>query len=324
MTDGLWPGAEVRWNGPARRRGGVRLRPGGRAIVVDPGRHGVTSFSFTTYAVRHRPRFASLARLGRRLRLGVVIQIADGPAVSVPRRHLRLVAPDHPLVPEPDGAHADWWLDELSPWGDDGIRVASFVPSAFPAVGQVLHPWWGGDPEDGSTQTWREVAQRLGFASPRAFDQTREMFDIPAAAEAGMSSSQGELDERTARALVEVLASATATPDDVFVAVWEGWGDVPVQRFPGAARLDTEARGHVLLRGPLDGVLTSVAVSPFGRPVAGLWWPADRAWFVATEVDLAWTFVAGSDDLLDRLTATPGLEVVRTSSDAPANEVAEA
>jgi hypothetical protein len=98
------------------------------------------------------------------------------------------------------------------------------------------------------------------------------------------------------------------------VAVWEGWGDVPPQRFPGAARLATPGRGHFLLRGPLTGVLVSVAATGFDRPTAGLWWPADRAWFVATELDLDWTFVAGGTQLVERLHQNPRLEK-RTNND---------
>ncbi len=32
-----------------------------------------------------------------------------------------------------------------------------------------------------------------------------------------------------------------------------------------------------------------------------LWWPEDRAWFVATEIDLAWTYVGGREALIEQL-----------------------
>ncbi len=121
------------------------------------------------------------------------------------------------------------------------------------------------------------------------------------------------MDQTTASTLVDVLTEETTTPYDVFVAVWEGWGDVPPQRFPGAARLDTQARGHFLVRGPLRGVLWSVAASNRHRPAAGLWWPADRAWFVSTEIDYEWTFVAGTGELVDRLVNDDRVEVARTA-----------
>jgi hypothetical protein len=122
--------------------------------------------------------------------------------------------------------------------------------------------------------------------------------------------------------LVDVLSRTTTTPEDIFVAVWEGWGDVPPERFPGAARLPTLNRGHFLLRGPLTGVLDSISASGSDGPVSGLWWPADRAWFVATEIDFEWTFVAGATSLVDQLIADDRLEVVPTTFDTPANRAA--
>ena len=260
----LWVGADVRWNGPETVRRGVRLRPGDRAVVVDAGRHHLTSFGSVYSPPGRRP-----PRPGR----GVTIRLS-GAEVPVPRQHLELLPPDHPLAPEPDGTQASWWLEHLDSWGTHGIPVSSFVPSGFPAVCQVLQ------------------------------------------------ASTGELDALTASALVDLLGRATTTPDDVFVAVWEGWGDVPPQRFPGAAHLDTQNRGHFLLRGPLTGVLSSVAVSGHDRPTSGLWWPADRAWFTATEIDLHWTFVAGETGLVDRLIDDERLDVARSSFDAPANRTA--
>jgi hypothetical protein len=72
----------------------------------------------------------------------------------------------------------------------------------------------------------------------------------------------------------------------------------------------------------LTGVLVSVAATGFDRPTAGLWWPVDRAWFVATEIDLEWTFVAGDTELIEHLQQDPRLEVVETTFDAPANQAA--
>jgi hypothetical protein len=309
----LWPGADVRWAGPATTRKGVPLlRPGDRAVVVDPGRHHVTSFGTMYFRAEERPP---------RPRRGVTIRLGDDREVAVPRKHLEQVPPpDHPLSPERDGSHADWWLAQLVPWGRHGVPVRSLVPPSLPAVCQVLHPWWGSGPEP---VQWRELAEQHGFASVRDLDRTRELNAIPAAREAGLEAAEGELDELTATALVDAVTPATTTPDDVFVAVWEGWSDVPPQRFPGAARLDTYQRGHFLLRGPLRGTLSSVAATGPSRPTAGLWWPTDRAWFVATEIDFRWTYVAGDHALIDRLLRDNRLEVARTTFDAPANEAAE-
>ena len=311
VTRDLWPGADVRWIGPDTDRHGVQLRPGDLGVVVDAGRHQVTSFSaMYDVEVARRPR------PGR----GVTVRLAGGATVSVPRKHVELVAPNHSLAPEPDGTLADWWLQQLRPRGRQGISVDAFVPSSFAAVCQVLHPWWGQGPQP---IRWRQLAAQHGFPNVRALDQSRDGFSIPAARDTGLSASPGELDQTMAAGLVDVLTEATSTPDDVFVAVWEGWGDVPPQRFPGAARLDTPARGHFLLRGPLRRVLASVAASVSDRLAAGVWWPADRAWFVSTEIDFEWTFVAGTDELVDRLIDDDRLEVARTAFDAAANQAAE-
>lgn len=73
-----------------------------------------------------------------------------------------------------------------------------------------------------------------------------------------------------ARRLVGVMAGETTTPDDVFFAVWHGWGHILPTRFPGAVHLDTR-RGHFLLRGSPEGALTSISASSAAAgPVSGI------------------------------------------------------
>lgn len=62
----LWVGADVRWQGPETVRKGVQLRPGDRAVVVDAGRHHITSFSSL-----HSPARTRRPRPGR----GVTIEL---------------------------------------------------------------------------------------------------------------------------------------------------------------------------------------------------------------------------------------------------------
>jgi hypothetical protein len=42
-----------------------------------------------------------------------------------------------------------------------------------------------------------------------------------------------------------------------------------------------------------------------------LWWPADHAWCVATEIDLDSTYVGGSEACIEELLANSELEVAR-------------
>lgn len=46
---------------------------------------------------------------------------------------------------------------------------------------------------------------------------------------------------------------------------------------------------------------------------ANLWWPDDRAWCVATEIDFNTTYIAGSRTLLDALLGSGALEVYEAS-----------
>jgi hypothetical protein len=47
------------------------------------------------------------------------------------------------------------------------------------------------------------------------------------------------------------------------------------------------------------------------RPInsPNLIWPADHSWFVATEIDLPWTGIAGSAELVQDLIADESLDV---------------
>jgi hypothetical protein len=46
-----------------------------------------------------------------------------------------------------------------------------------------------------------------------------------------------------------------------------------------------------------------------------LWWPVDRAWCVASEIDLPWTFVGGSTKLIDAVIGAHDLNARVTSVD---------
>ena len=48
---------------------------------------------------------------------------------------------------------------------------------------------------------------------------------------------------------------------------------------------------------------------------ANLWWPADRAWFVATDIDLMTTYVGGSAACIAAALAAEGLETAQVPSD---------
>ena len=119
---------------------------------------------------------------------------------------------------------------------------------------------------------------------------------------------EGNLPQDLAAAVVEVLRGHTTTPDHCWLAVWEGWGDLP----PARATVHHPARGYVLL---------SAAIAAAAQPLwqytnlsgardqsPSLWWPADRAWCVATEIDMTWTYVAGSAQAVAAVVSDPRLD----------------
>jgi hypothetical protein len=73
-------------------------------------------------------------------------------------------------------------------------------------------------------------------------------------------------------------------------------------------------RRYHLLTGALDAVHEITALVDGQSP--NLWWPRDRAWCVATEIDLKSTHVGANRGCAERMTSTPGVEAYRISSDS--------
>ncbi len=63
--------------------------------------------------------------------------------------------------------------------------------------------------------------------------------------------------------------------------------------------------------GPVELASASVRPPPDDQSY-NLWWPEEKAWFVSSEVDYAWTYVGGSRRLVDDLLVDGRLEVVET------------
>lgn len=131
--------------------------------------------------------------------------------------------------------------------------------------------------------------------------------------------------------LVPRLAELSGPGSACHFALWSGWGwskgsyarttlssaghaadttgDLdrqmrPVQRFLAACPVAQwwGGRGMYLFDGPLE------AVTQIGSPVGGRqgpqwWWPVDRAWLVSSEIDDAFSYVAGPRPLIDDVLA---------------------
>ena len=213
-----------------------------------------------------------------------------------------------PLRHEPDVSHAAWFTDT----GDAWTRLCSIGPSGFARYARLFHP-----PRPGDDLTDPEHLQDL----------------------------EGHLDDDVLQTLVGVLARHTSSPEDCFFGLWDGFGDIhgspsvgmlqaepphrglfrrsrPAPTIPPAyppeviagPRVRIPARDYLLFRGPLNmaGDWDSAHLVP-GTPrrlnSPNLIWPADHAWFVATEIDLPWTGIGGSTALIEDLFSAQGLDV---------------
>lgn len=230
-------------------------------------------------------------------------------------------------------SEADWIGPRLAPFGDG--RVISVVPAAFAAYARILHPVTARD----RTVRWTEVATWSGaslgpgtqfhdIALPEHEPQAPAPWD-------SQGPWEGSLTGADAATLVAILRGHTATPGECWFCVWEGYGGDNAALFTAATvTRPTAARPQALGPGPAavqdaprvrlpgrDYLLStgSIADAPACVDDHGqtpsLWWPADRAWCVASEIDLPFTYLAGPAALIDQVMAEHRLEALPAHPD---------
>lgn len=226
-----------------------------------------------------------------------------------------------------DISPATWWTERLHPFAAD---VGSVLPEGFPAYARVFHPV----NEAGAMHTWAAVAAENSRVS-HAEMQFHEIARPPGAPrppshELDHRVDWGSLPTAELASLSELLGHYTSTPKHCWCCVWEGYsqlhgGAVPLTQGgadPAAGRIpplvpadvergprvETHGRAYYLLRGPV-GDLPALA-EDLGDQSPNIWWPDDRTWCVATEIDFAWTYVGGSGDAIEAILAAPGLEAL--------------
>jgi hypothetical protein len=248
-----------------------------------------------------------------------------------------------------DVSVADWLTEALRPWTDpDGerpVRVASFVPDGYEAFARILHPLrWG----TGGGGRWSELAAPRGVTiGPETwFSEASGLSPRDTVLWDEYHPSDGSLPAAEMSALGAALTAHTATPDDCVFCFWDGsgvWGsdngethyghlsdeenaalNAPVRaRWAREAaaearvpRVHLPARDHFLFTGRLGRT-----ARPFGFGIweqsPSMWWPADRAWFVATEVDGFSTYVGGTPAAIAAVLASADLEAIAVTAETP-------
>lgn len=224
---------------------------------------------------------------------------------------------DLEIVPAKSAAEAGWLAERMErSWsrGDGANYAAAIIPSGFAAYARIFHP--AGAPGGGHELSWAEVARRYG-REPHS-EMQWQAITRPAVAKGEPpvlhEPATGTLPEGQARALVKILRRHTRTPNNCWFAIWEGWAGLGSEKqWAGAARLHLPDRAYLLLRGPVEAAATSFV--PFHHQSPNLWWPQDRAWCVATEIDMMWTYVGGSNACIAEILASPRLEALQATLD---------
>jgi hypothetical protein len=227
---------------------------------------------------------------------------------------------------------ADWIPGRLNGFAKN---VGSIVPKEFEAYARIFHPAWVGAQYPGIEMRWSEVAAANG----RIVHPEMQFHAIATLAPGrpGLPISWdyeprlGLLSARQAQSLIDVLTPRTATPNDCWLCLWEGYGynsavwmtfstsgaahedplPSPPQMGPPhwpelyerAKRVKLPGRDYILFKG-------SVAQAQGWHDGPNLWWPDDRAWCVASEIDFPYTYVAGSKALIDDILRHHDLEAL--------------
>jgi hypothetical protein len=218
--------------------------------------------------------------------------------------------------------------------------VGSLVPAGFEAYARVLHPAGPGEVR------WAEIARQLGrtvhpeaqfqnVATPPGMDVPAQQHDVRGPWTCPWT---GKLPEPLRNHMGRVLSRFTTTTNRVWFALWEGYGGLksqshtvwqvarrpgevierPVPSYRHPSPEEFEARpGRPLLELPYRRYLVYLGalgeLSSWRWEGPNLWWPQDRAWFLASEIDLVSTYVGGPAAAVEALLHDSLLEVVPSS-----------
>jgi len=227
-----------------------------------------------------------------------------------------------------DVTPADWLAERMA--GRRGT-VTQTVPSGFAAYARILHPAGGPDNEP---VTWAQVAETTGrqvhpTVQWHALVGAADVWDNVGGLWPHARPQWGNLAIPQLAALCEVLAVNTTTPDGCFFGLWEGWAQLhgsPAVAHLGSdepvpsALTDTEhasprlrlpGRDYFVMHGPISATLDFAwydGVDAWWSQSPNLFWPQDRAWCVATEIDFDCTLVGGSAAAIAGVLEAPELE----------------
>ncbi len=152
---------------------------------------------------------------------------------------------------------------------------------------------------------------------PNSFPAYARLRYLPDPVRPGMRESDVRLPPRRpaeidlARTALEALAGYSSSTRDCFVCVWEG-GATLRDHAPAAGNLvDLGHRRYGLLTGTLSDLAGwSDLFDSVVHSAPAVVWPTDHAWCFAGDVDPHWAGIGAARDVVDRLVAGSGLDIV--------------
>ena len=218
-----------------------------------------------------------------------------------------------------DVSQARWIEGSLSGWG----KLRSLMPEGLSAYARVFHPAYLGETREQPVR-WSTVASWTGrtvhsqMQFERIADLSEDPHDMYKDPPWGFLPQHGSIPEKECQTLVDALGEFTSTPDRGFFCLWEGYGNIDSRLYKASARVRAPGRDYLLFRGPLDAVTSFLVgrMDPFWGYSPNIWWPEDRAWCVATDIDLFDTYVGGSKECIKSILSNPELEALPTTLDA--------
>lgn len=234
------------------------------------------------------------------------------------------------LRPAPDARHAAWLVSSLTEPPGVGFRV----PAGFEAILRIHHPLESGrrwadvaprflpaqEEQDWPGAALDDVPADQGNLEPAIVDRLVPLLaaatTTPDACHYGLWSGWGDLHPGAL-----AIAHTTAVG-------WQWWRKLARRRALASARRRDEelrrplcefvarcpveawwgGRDMLLFDGPA-GAVTAIGTpsldasfrgeSALDRRSPQWWWPDDRVWFVATEIDDLWSYLAGPASLID-------------------------
>jgi hypothetical protein len=245
---------------------------------------------------------------------------------------------------------ADWIRPRLRPLGTVASIVPDGFPAYIrilhPAYGSNNQPVTWASVAARSGRTMHRLAQFHAIERPRSSTATADSthwFDSWVS-----PPHTGNLPTDLLSVLCANLGEHTSAKDSCFFCLWDGHGwlpekpsegglvftasadtlkDVsttPIQLSPvpppfpadvaNQPKVDLPFRSYFLFEGPVDAAHQfgwALSEDCFVPESPNLFWPEDRAWCVASEIDLFCTLVAGSEALAEALIADQRLETWR-------------